>query len=213
MQILKKRHYRLVPKVTLLYCAIFSTLDHLDPNNKPKRDFGKEIRSNFELWPLCVGSNLQILRKNTVLILDLFPGSSSFIVPIFVRIGRVIFKWQTKNGNLLLALPPPPAFWHIWPLRVRSIFEKRRETVVYRVKFLHCVNFCPHWICHIETTNQNAPCSAPSPVSTCEGNCHFRGLLVGPPKASLIFLYFPQSEASISLTCIYCYKWHIIVKL
>ena len=110
MQILKKHHYiyRLVPKVTLLYCAIFSTLDHLDPNNKPKRDFGKEIRSNFELWPLCVGSNLQILRKNTVLILGLFPGSSSFIVPIFVRIGRVIFKWQTKNGNLLLALPPSP---------------------------------------------------------------------------------------------------------
>ena len=110
MQILKKHHYiyRLVPKVTLLYCAIFSTLDHLDPNNKPKRDFGKEIRSNFELWPLCVGSNLQILRKNTVLILDLFPGSSSFIVPIFVRIGRVILKWQAKNGNLLLALPPLP---------------------------------------------------------------------------------------------------------
>ena len=132
----KKRHCRLIHRVKLFHCANFfqhwtSRIRTTSQNVFSCKKLGQFFNFDLSVW----GKIIYKFKKNAGT--SLFQGSGSSSVSIFVRIGRVILKWQTKMGICSLLCPLPLPF-DIWSIRVRSNFQKRCDKVVTRLSSSSC---------------------------------------------------------------------------
>ena len=111
--------------------------------------FRGKIRSNFDIWPLRVRSNLQIFKKHFY---GFVPTVKSLHCANFCphRTRRI----RMTSPNMILGKIRSNFDLSMWG-QICKLKKKHFNGLVPMVKSLHCANFYPHGTSRIRMTIQN----------------------------------------------------------